>query len=437
MSDKVYLIIDMKSFYASCECVMRGLDPMTTDLVVADEARGRGTICLAVSPSLKAKGVRNRCRLFEIPAGYRYITAVPRMELYLNYAAEVYSLYLDYFCKDDIFVYSVDEAFIDITGYRMAYRMTPHQLAKFLLQEIRRRLGLPATCGIGTNLYLAKIALDITAKHSPDRIGFLDEARFQKTLWHHQPLTDFWRIGPGIARRLHRLGLRDLGAVAHAPFALIRQEFGIDACLLYDHAWGREPTTIAQIKAYAPAIRSVSAGQVLPRDYTYAEARIVLVEMADQLALDMTKRQVVSQSISLSIGYSRHSDQQIPYTDGTAHLPEKTNASSLITAGLLALFERTALRERTIRRILLCAEHTERSDLQELSLFAPDERLHREHTRQLALLRIQAKHGKNALLRGTDLLSAGTRRERNKQIGGHKAHGNGETVQPRQDLPAL
>ena len=281
MTERSYLIIDLKSFYASCECVMRGLDPMTTDLVVADEERGRGTICLAVSPSLKAKGVRNRCRLFEIPSHLHYITATPRMQLYLNYAAEIYSLYLDYFSKEDIFVYSVDEAFIDLTGYRMIYKRTPRETAKFLLREIERRLGLPATCGIGTNLYLAKIALDIQAKHAPDRIGALDEQTFRQTLWHHQPLTDFWRIGPGIARRLQRLGLRDMGAIAHAPFRKLRQAFGIDACILYDHAWGREPTTLAEIRAYRPATHSVATSQILPRDYTFQEGRIALIEMAD------------------------------------------------------------------------------------------------------------------------------------------------------------
>ena len=199
MKNKSYLIIDLKSFYASCESVMRRHDPRTTDLVVADAARGRGTICLAVSPSLKAKGVRNRCRVFEIPSRFRYIMATPRMQLYLNYAAEIYSIYLDYFCKNDIFVYSVDEAFIDITGYTQLYHKTPHEMARFLLCEIEQRLGLPASCGIGTNLYLAKIALDITAKHAPDRIGRLDEETFRRTLWQHTPLTDFWRIGHGIS----------------------------------------------------------------------------------------------------------------------------------------------------------------------------------------------------------------------------------------------
>lgn len=370
MENRSYLIIDLKSFYASCECVMRGLDPMATDLVVADAARGRGTICLAVSPSLKAKGVRNRCRVFEIPARFRYIMATPRMQLYLNYAAEIYSIYLDYFCKNDIFVYSVDEAFIDITGYTAMYHKTPREMARFLLGEIERRLGLPATCGIGTNLYLAKIALDITAKHAPDRIGALDESSFRATLWDHTPLTDFWRIGHGIERRLLRMGLRTMGDIAHAPYKAIRKAFGIDGYLLYDHAWGREPTTIAEIHAYRPETQSVSEGQVLLRDYNYTEARIVL----------------------------------------TGH---------------------------PIRRILLCANHVEPEARQELSLFAPPEAETRERARQQTTLALHQRFGKNALLRATDLLAAATRRERNEQIGGHKAYGNQETVEPRKNLPAL
>lgn len=437
MTERSYLIIDLKSFYASCECVMRGLDPMTTDLVVADEERGRGTICLAVSPSLKAKGVRNRCRVFEIPPHLHYITATPRMQLYLNYAAEIYSLYLDYFSKEDIFVYSVDEAFIDLTGYRMIYKRTARETAKFLLREIERRFGLPATCGIGTNLYLAKIALDIQAKHAPDRIGALDEQTFRQTLWHHQPLTDFWRIGPGIARRLQRLGLRDMSAIAHAPFRKLRQSFGIDACILYDHAWGREPTTLAEIRAYRPATHSVATSQILPRDYTFQEARIALIEMADQLALDLTARRVVTKSVTLGIGYSRQQDLPLPPSGGTARLPESTNASSRLTAALLDLYQADVSPAHSIRRISLTANDVEPEAVQEISLFAPANGDVRERARQRSILNIQAKHGKNALLRGTDYLEAATRRERNEQIGGHKAYGNQETVLPRKDFPAV
>lgn len=437
MKNRSYLIIDLKSFYASCECVMRGLDPMTTDLVVADEERGRGTICLAVSPSLKAKGVRNRCRVFEIPAHLKYIMATPRMQLYLNYAAESYSIYLDYFCKDDIFVYSIDEAFIDITGYRLLYARTPHELAVFLLKEIEQRLGLPATCGIGTNLYLAKIALDITAKHAPDRIGELTEQTFRRTLWHHQPLTDFWRIGHGIKRKLHGLGLRDMYDIAHAPFNKLRRAFGIDACILYDHAWGREPTTMAEIHAYKPATHSISASQVLPRDYTFQEARIALIEMADQIALELTARRVVTRSVTLWIGYSQRPDRVLPPAGGTARLLGSTNTSSRISAALLNIYAGRVSPAFPIRRLCLTANDTEPEGVQEISLFAPAGEDAREHARQLSILSIQAKYGKNALLRGTDYLEAATRRERNIQIGGHKAYGHQETVQPRKNLSAI
>ena len=436
MKNKSYLIIDLKSFYASCECVMRGLDPMTTDLVVADAARGRGTICLAVSPSLKAKGVRNRCRIFEIPSRFRYIMATPRMQLYLNYSAEIYSIYLDYFCKNDIFVYSVDEAFIDITGYTQLYHKTPHEMARFLLCEIEQRLGLPASCGIGTNLYLAKIALDITAKHAPDRIGRLDEETFRRTLWQHTPLTDFWRIGHGIERRLQRMGLFTMGDVAHAPYKAIRKAFGIDGYLLYDHAWGREPTTIAEIHAYRPETQSVSEGQVLLRDYSYTEARVVLVEMADQLALRLTSRHVVASSVTMCIVYSSRPDFCIPPASGTVRI-DTTNASSKITTALLELYTRIVLTGHPIRRILLCANHVEPEAEQELSLFTPPEAEMKERARQQATLYLQQRFGKNALLRATDLLEAATRRQRNEQIGGHKAYGDKETVEPRKNLPAI
>ena len=437
MENRSYLIIDLKSFYASCECVMRGLDPMTTDLVVADAERGRGTICLAVSPSLKAKGVRNRCRVFEIPARFRYIMATPRMQLYLNYSAEIYSIYLDYFCKDDIFVYSVDEAFIDITGYTAMYHRTPKEMARFLLGEIERRLGLPATCGIGTNLYLAKIALDITAKHAPDRIGMLDERSFRDTLWDHTPLTDFWRIGHGIERRLRRMGLFTMGDVAHAPYKAIRKAFGIDGYLLYDHAWGREPTTIAEIHEYRPESRSVSEGQVLPRDYSYAEARVVLVEMADQLALNLTARHVVTASVTMCVVYSSRPDFFLPPASGTIRFAAATNASSVITDALKGLYQRIVLTGHPIRRILLCANHTEPEDAQELTLFTPPEAEVKERARQQTALALHRRFGKNALLRAADLLGAATRRQRNEQIGGHKAYGDQATVEPCKNLPAL
>lgn len=435
METHSYLIIDLKSFYASCECVMRGLDPMTTDLVVADRERGRGTICLAVSPSLKAKGVRNRCRVFEIPRFLSYIMATPRMQLYLNYAAEIYSIYLDYFSKEDIFVYSVDEAFIDISGYTCLYHRTPREMAVFLLGEIERRLGLPASCGIGTNLYLAKVALDILAKHEPDRIAALDAQSFRERLWDHRPLTDFWRIGSGISRRLARMGIRTMRELAHAPYPKIRKAFGIDGFILYDHAWGREPTTIAEIRACRPAQHSVSSSQVLPRDYPAAEAETILVEMADQLALELARRRVRTRSVSLWVGSSRAPGHMRPPVGGTVRFSGLTNAGSELRAALVSLYRRRVPADFSVRRLSLCANRVESEEVRELSLFAPERE--REHDRQLAILEVQARFGRNALLLGTDYLEGATRRERNQQIGGHKAYGDGEAVQPRKDLPAL
>jgi Nucleotidyltransferase/DNA polymerase involved in DNA repair len=273
---KMYLCIDLKSFYASVECVERGLDPMTANLVVADPERSDKTICLAVSPSMKALGVKNRCRVFEIPRNIDYIMAEPRMQKYIDYAAEIYGIYLKYISKDDIHVYSIDEAFIDVSPYLKTYGKNAKEMAEFLMGEVYRETGIRATCGIGTNLYLTKIALDITAKHSSDFIGYLDEELYIKTLWDHRPLTDFWRIGPGIAKRLENCNIFTMGQLAHADEELLYGTFGIDAELLIDHAWGREPVTIADIKAYKSKTNSITSGQVLMRDYSFEEGKLII-----------------------------------------------------------------------------------------------------------------------------------------------------------------
>ena len=273
-----YICIDLKSFYASVECVERELDPMTTSLVVADPERTDKTICLAVSPALKEQGVRNRCRVFEIPQGISYITAPPRMQLYIDYSANVYRIYLKYFSKEDIHVYSIDEVFIDVTDYVKMYEMTPRELGEAVMEDILRTVGIPSTCGIGTNLYLAKIALDITAKHAEDRIGELDEAMYQRTLWDHRPLTDFWRVGPGIAKELERRGIYTMRGIAMAQEESLYHLFGVDAELLIDHAWGRETVTIADIKAYKAENNCLSSGQVLPCSYSYEKAALIELE---------------------------------------------------------------------------------------------------------------------------------------------------------------
>lgn len=303
MGERQYLAIDQKSFYASVECVARGLNPMTTNLVVADPERSKNTICLAVSPSMKALGVKNRCRVGDIPTNFDYIIAPPRMQLYIDCAAEIHGVFLRYFAPEDIYTYSIDESFIDVTPYQKMYGITTRQLAKELVQDIRDIVGTVSACGIGTNLYLAKVALDIQAKHSPDFIGELDEERYHELLWDHRPLTDFWRIGPGTQRTLRNHGITTLRDITLCDEELLCRWFGVDAELLIDHAWGREPTTIADIKSYKSKSKSLSSGQVLMRDYKYEEAEVIVKEMMDQLCLDMTAQNCETDSVSLFVGF--------------------------------------------------------------------------------------------------------------------------------------
>ena len=326
--DKVYICIDLKSFFASVECVERGLDPMKTLLVVADPEREKGTICLAVTPAMKALGVRNRCRVFEIPSNIKYIMAPPRMQKYIDYAAEIYGIYLRYISANDIFVYSIDEAFIDITPYMKKYSMNGREFALFLMNKISDELGIRATAGIGTNLYLTKIALDITAKHSPDFIGYLDTESYRETLWDHKPLTDFWHIGEGTARRLAKCGIYTMRQIAMMDEEILYKIFGIDAELLIDHAWGREPTTMADIKAYRPKTNSLTSGQVLMRDYSFDEGRLILREMMDLLALDMVDKNVVTSSVSLWVGYSGRIGAEP--ARGSASLDIRTNSDRIL-----------------------------------------------------------------------------------------------------------
>ncbi|MGN0975689.1 MAG: DNA methylase [Gemmiger sp.] len=512
----IYAAIDLKSFYASVECVGRGLDPLTTNLVVADVARSEKTICLAVSPSLKAHGIPGRPRLFEVVQKVRdlnrqrletavrlhravrdeegqwafsassydapaleqdpslkldYITAPPRMATYMEYSTRIYRIYLNYLAPEDIHVYSIDEVFIDLTHYLPLYRMTPRELVMTMIRDIREATGITATAGIGTNLYLAKVAMDIVAKHAPAdrdgvRIAELDESSYRRRLWSHTPLTDFWRIGRGYERRLQKLGLCTMGDVAMCSCGrpgdfyneeLLYREFGVNAELLIDHAWGWEPCTMADIKAYKPESSSLGSGQVLTEAYSCAKARLVVKEMTEQLALDLVDKELVTDQIDLTIGYDTSSltDPNIRYTGpvatdhygrrvpkhahGTQRLGRYSRSARLLTNAVLAVFERIVNPELAVRRIHVTALHVvsgreqaSAPPVEQLDLFtdyarlkreraAEQARLEREDRLQQTTLTIKRKFGKNALVKGMDLQEGATTILRNGQIGGHKA----------------
>ncbi|MGN0673360.1 MAG: DNA repair protein [Anaerovoracaceae bacterium] len=422
---KVYFVIDLKSFFASVECVERGLDPMTTDLIVADMERTDRTICLAVSPSLKAKGVKNRCRVFEIPKNLDYIVAVPRMQKYVEYAAEIYGVYLDYISPDDMHVYSIDEVFIDATPYLRRMGFTPREFAKFLMEEVARRIGVRATCGIGTNMYLAKIALDITAKSSGDFIGYLDRETYINTLWDHRPLTDFWRIGPGTARKLARIGIDTMGGIARADTELLYRMFGVDAELLIDHAWGIEPTRICDIKNYTSKSRSLSSGQVLMRDYSFDEALIVMKEMTDSMCLDLTNKKLLAKSFTIAVGYSNQ--YALPMARGMAHLRVPSNLARDAIPSVVSTFREIVDPSIPIRRMFINANDVRPdSSGHQLSLFelgddgADSGESDKNRRIQETVNEIKSRFGKNAMLKGIDFEDAATTRDRNNQIGGHR-----------------
>lgn len=418
--EKQYLCIDLKSFYASVECVDRGLDPMTARLVVADPERSEKTICLAVSPAMKKLGVRNRCRVFEIPKQISYITAEPRMQKYIDAAAEIYGIYLRFISPEDIHVYSIDEAFLDVTAYLSLYKTDARGLAGLIMGEILRTTGIPAACGIGTNLYLAKIALDITAKHSPDSIGQLTEQSYRETMWDHTPLTDFWRIGPGICKKLEDRGLYTMGAVARANEEGLYRLFGVDAELLIDHAWGREPVTIADIKAYRSKTACLTSGQVLMRDYAFGEGELIVKEMTDGLCLELADRGEVAGSLTLSVGYA--GDARHEPSGGSASLASPTSDPSLLIPAAVTLYRRIVRRGVPIRRVNITCNHvTPDSGAHQLGLFEDPEESERRRRAQSTVLRIKKKYGKNAILKGMNLEDAATGRERNRQIGGHKS----------------
>ena len=440
------------------ECVDRGLDPLTTNLVVADESRSDGTICLAVSPSLKALGVPGRPRLFEVKERLaqikaltgktvEYITAMPRMARYLEVSSQIYGIYLQYLSAQDIHVYSIDEAFMDLTPYLHLYGKTAHELVVSMIREVLHQVGITATGGIGTNLYLAKIAMDITAKKMPAdkdgvRVAELDEFSFREKLWDHQPLTDFWQIGPGIAARLARMGIHTMGDLARLSLEneeVFFREFGVDAEILIDHAWGIESCGMEQIKAYKPSTKSLANGQVLPRAYSWEEGRLAVKEMTEQVVLGLVEQGYVAEGVTLYVGYqilSRESASAYhgpvkvnyygrkvpPSVHGTGKLGGPTASLSRITEAVLKLYDKLVDRDLQVRRMSIAAIRlSPASEVPpQLSLFASQQDDERETALLKASIGLHKRFGKNSLVRGMDLFEAGTTIERNNQIGGHR-----------------
>lgn len=414
--DRIYTCIDLKSFYASVECVERGLDPFSTNLVVADASRGRGGICLAITPAMKELGIKNRCRLFEIPRNVEYITALPRMRKYMQYSADIYSVYLTFISPEDIHVYSIDECFIDLTKYISLYGKSAKEIAIMMMDAVFEKTGICATAGIGTNMFLAKVALDITAKHVPDHIGYLDEELFKKELWYHRPLTDFWNIGPGIARRLERMGIYDLYSVAHADEKLLYKEFGKNAEYLIDHSHGIEPCTIADIQSFKPAHQSLSNSQILFHDYEYNDALTVLKEMVDVMTLELVEKNLVTNSISLRIGYSKDIAKS---TGGSMKLKGYTCSFNQLLGYFVDFYKRTTLKDVPIRRLAISMGNVVNDDFQQFDLFYSEKKNEREKKLLSTVNDIKYKFGKNSVFRCISLEEAATGRIRNKLVGGH------------------
>lgn len=503
----IYIAIDLKSFYASVECVERQLDPLDTNLVVADESRTEKTICLAVSPSLKAYGIPGRARLFEVVQRVRevnadrrgrapggrfsgashfagelnahpkleaaYIVAPPRMAFYMEYSTRIYNVYLKYIAPEDIHVYSIDEVFMDVTHYLGTYQMSARELASRIIKDVMEETGITATAGIGTNLYLCKVAMDIVAKHVPPdangvRIAKLDELSYRKLLWNHRPLTDFWRVGNGYRRKLEEAGLYTMGDIARCSIGgdrdyhnedLLYKLFGVNAELLIDHAWGYEPVTMEQIKAYKPQTNSISSGQVLQCPYDFDKGKLIVREMTDLLVLDLVEKGLVTDQMVLTIGYdieslmdsdirkdykgevvTDHYGRKVPkHAQGTVNLAHRSSSTKQIVEAVTELYDRIVNPKLLVRRVTVTANHlveesaaADTQDFEQLDLFtdyeaAAKEReeesafLAKERKLQEAMLAVKKKYGKNAMLKGMNLQEGATTRERNHQIGGHKA----------------
>ncbi len=501
MKQKIYAAIDLKSFYASVECIERGLDPLTTNLVVADASRTEKTICLAVTPSLKAYGISGRARLFEVVEQVRqanafrqgnapgrklsgsswdakeleknpalaidYIVAPPQMAKYMDYSAKIYEVYLKYVAPEDIHVYSIDEVFLDLTPYLRVSGLTAEEFVRRMILDVLKETGITATAGIGTNLYLCKVAMDIVAKHIPAdeygvRIAQLDEMSYRRLLWDHRPLTDFWRVGRGYAKRLEKFGLYTMGDIARCSLGgpndfynedLLYKQFGINAQLLIDHAWGWEPCTIREIKSYRPSTNSISSGQVLHCPYNWEKAKLITREMTDCLSLDLVEKGLVTNQLVLTVGYdienltdpaiaktyigpvvTDHYGRKVPkHGHGTVNLEDYTASTRMLTEAMMALYDRVTNPDLLVRRITIAAcrvipEKKSRQVCEQMDLFSDPEkkrqeqqRLEKEKRRQEAVIGIKRKYGKNAILKGMNLQEGATTRQRNGQVGGHKA----------------
>ena len=408
---KIYLVIDLKTFYASVECVERGLNPFNTNLVVADPSRGKGAICLAITPAMKMLGIKNRCRIYEIPPNIKYIIALPCMNKYIEYSANIYAIYLKYVAKEDIHVYSIDEAFLDVTQYLKLYNMKSIDLAKTIMKDIYDTYGITATCGIGTNMYLAKVALDIMSKHSPTNIGWLNEEKYKKELWHYRPLSDFWQIGKGIESRLDKKRIFDMYDIAHTDPKILFKEFGINAQFLIDHSNGYEPCTIADIKEYKPKTNSISNSQVLFKDYNFDKVEL--------LSQQLIEKDLETDCISLYIGYSKDFEK---HSGGSRRLHSFTNLYTKLVYEFKKLYEETTDRNTPIRRIGISFERLQKVDSEQLNLFEDIENKTKERRLEKSIIEIKSKMGKNSIIRGMNLEEGATTIIRNKLIGGHNGY---------------
>lgn len=412
------MCIDLKTFFASVECVERKLDPFKTDLVVADPSRGDGAICLAISPKMKQRGIKNRCRMYEIPKNIHPIIAKPRMKKYRDYSIYINSIYLEYVNEEDWFAYSIDECFIDATPYLNYYKKTPKEFAKMLIDAVYKKTGITAAAGIGTNMYLAKIALDITAKHSKDNIGYLDENLYKEKLWHHTPLTDFWQIGKGIERRLFNLHLKDMYDISKCEESALYKEFGINAEILIDHSKGIEPCTIKDVKDYKPKSNSISNTHVLEKDYTFEDARNILIEMVDNLILDLVSRKKYASTVSLYIGYTK---DKIPPMKFSVKLEQATSSYTIILNKILSEYDFRVNQFILIRRIGLFFGNLKDKLIEQLDLFSIHEISEKDLRIEMAMNEIKNKYGKNSILRGLSFTENATQIKRNKLLGGHNA----------------
>lgn len=416
MKDKWYLCIDLKSFYASVECVERGLDPFKVNLVVADPTRGNGSVCLAITPAMKALGVKNRCRVFEIPKNIEYITAMPQMRKYMKVSADIYSVYLRYISPDDIYVYSIDECFIDVTDYCRLYSKTPREMAVMLMNAVYEKTGICSAAGIGTNMFLCKVALDITAKHSPDFIGYLDEEEFRKTIWTHRPITDVWNVGRGTAARLEKFGIYDLKGVSECPEEWLYKEFGVNAKHLIDHSHGVEHCTIKDIREYKPKSTSISNGQVLFKDYNYDDALIILKEMVYSQVLELAEKRMVTDSVSLRICYSKDT---CAATGGTRKIGEFTNSCKKLTEYFETFYRETTVRNMPIRRVNIGFNNLQDDSMTTITFFTDIKAEEKERRLQETIVDLRNKYGKNTVLKGISYTENATARDRNRMVGGH------------------